>query len=110
MNDKFDLTLDYTRSEGETEILFAGPSVATGALPELTSEMDSLRLSLNYRISERFDTNIAIHYERFETADWALDGVEPATIPSVLTMGADAYDYDVWVVAIGIRYRIGAED
>jgi len=47
MSDKFDLTLDYTRSEGETEILFAGPSVATGTLPELTSEMDSLRLSLN---------------------------------------------------------------
>lgn len=109
-DDKLDLTLDYTRSEGETEILFAGPSTASGTLPELTSEMDSLRLSLNYRVSDRFDTNFAVRYERFETADWALDGVAPDTIPSVLTMGADAYDYDVWVAGIGFRYRIGGED
>lgn len=107
MSDKYNLTLDYTRSEGETEILYAGQSVAAASLPELTSEMDSLRLALNYTISERFDANIAIRYERFETADWALDGVAPDTIPSVLTMGADAYDYDVWVVGIGFRYRIG---
>lgn len=108
-SDKYDLTLDYTRSEGETEILYAGQSVAASALPELTSEMDSLRLSLNYNISERFDANFAIRYERFETADWALDGVAPDTIPSVLTMGASPYDYDVWVVGIGFRYRIGAD-
>jgi hypothetical protein len=53
------------------------------------------------------DWNLGIRWERFETADWALDGVQPDTIPVVLTMGADAYDYDVWVVGIGVRYRIG---
>jgi MtrB/PioB family decaheme-associated outer membrane protein len=108
-SDKYDLTLDYTRSEGETEILYAGQAVATSALPELTSEMDSLRLSLNYNISERFDANLAIRYERFETADWALDGVAPDTIPTILTMGADAWDYDVWVIGIGFRYRTGGD-
>jgi len=108
-SEKYDLTLDYTRSEGSTDILYAGQNVATSALPELTSDMDSLRLSLNYRVSERFDANFAIRYERFETADWAIDGVAPATIPAILTMGADAWDYDVWVVGIGFRYRIGGE-
>jgi MtrB/PioB family decaheme-associated outer membrane protein len=106
ISDKIDLTLDYTRSEGETEILYAGQNVATDSLPELTSEMDSLRLSLNYNLSERFDVNFALRYEQFETADWALDGVEPDTIPGILTMGADAWDYDVWVVGIGFRYRV----
>ena len=53
------------------------------------------------------DFILGLRYERFETADWALDGVQPDTIPVVLTMGADAYDYDVWVVGIGVRYRIG---
>ena len=24
----------------------------------------------------------------------------------VLTMGADAYDYDVWIIGIGVRYRM----
>ena len=108
--DKFDLTLDYTHSDGETEILFAGQSVSTAPLPELESTMDSLRLSLRYKISARFDANIGVQYERFETADWALNDVQPDTIPTVLTMGASPYDYDVWVFGIGFRYRIGEDE
>ncbi len=109
-SDKFDLTFDYTHSDGETEILFAGQGVAAAPLPNLESTMDSMRLTLRYNVSERFDANVGVRYERFETADWALDGVAPDTIPSVLTMGADAYDYDVWVIGIGFRYRIGGQE
>jgi len=108
--DKFDLTLDYTHSDGKTDILFAGQSVSTVPLPELESTMDSLRLTLRYKISDRFDANVGVHYERFETADWALNDVQPDTIPAVLTMGASPYDYDVWVFGIGFRYRIGSQE
>ena len=45
-------------------------------------------------------------WERFETKDWALDGVLPDTLPTVLTMGASAYDYDLWAIGIGVRYKI----
>lgn len=107
LSEKVDLTLDYTHSDGETEILFEGQSVSNVPLPKLESTMDSLRLTMNYEMSERMDFILGLRYERFETADWALDGVQPDTIPVVLTMGADAYDYDVWVVGIGVRYRIG---
>lgn len=107
LSEKIDLTLDYTRSDGETEILFEGQTVSSTPLPILESTMDSLRLVMNYELSERMDLNLGLRYERFETADWALDGVQPDTIPVVLTMGADAYDYDIWVIGIGVRYRIG---
>jgi opacity protein-like surface antigen len=72
--------------------------------------MDSLRLTLNYNASEKMDVNLGFHYEKFETADWALDGAQADTIPVVLTMGANSYDYDVWVVGIGVRYRIGGQE
>ena len=107
LNDKIDLTFDYTRSDGETDIRFTGQNVSALPLPKLESTMDSLRVSMNYNVSERMDLNLGVRYERFETADWALDGVQPDTIPIVLTMGADSYDYDVWFIGIGIRYRIG---
>jgi opacity protein-like surface antigen len=110
LNEKVDLTLDYTHSDGETDIQFAGQNISSNPLPELESTMDSLRLSLNYNASERMDINLGVRYERFETADWALDGVLPDTIPVVLTMGASSWDYDVWVVGIGVRYRIGGQD
>lgn len=109
LSENVDLTLDYTRSDGETAIQFSGQNVSAVPLPDLESTMDSLRLSMNYNMSERMDWNLGIRYERFKTADWALDGVEPDTIPVILTMGADSYDYDVWVIGIGVRYRIGAE-
>ena len=107
LSEKVDVTLDYTHSDGETEILFEGQGVSNVPLPKLESAMDSLRLTMNYEMSERMDFILGLRYERFETADWALDGVQPDTIPVVLTMGADSYDYDVWVVGIGVRYRIG---
>ena len=110
LSEKMDLTLDYTRSDGETAIRLSGQTVSPVPLPNLESTMDSLRLSLNYNLSERMDWNVGVRYERFETADWALDGVQPDTIPVVLTMGANAYDYDVWVIGIGVRYRIGAKN
>jgi hypothetical protein len=109
MEDKLDLTFDYTRSDGETDILFAGQSVSPAPLPQLDSTMDSLRLSLRYAMSERFDTTFGIRWERFQANDWALEGVQPDTLPTVLTMGASPYDYDVWVVGVGVRYRIGAD-
>lgn len=108
-SDKFDLTFDYTHSDGETEILFTGQTIAATPLPALESTMDSLRLSLRYRASERFDATVGVRWEQFETADWALEGVRPDTISSVLTMGASPYDYDVWVVGVGFRYRIGTD-
>jgi len=110
LSEKIDLTLDYTHSDGETAILFSGQGVSTTPLPDLESTMDSLNLAMNYEVSERMDLNFGLRYERFETADWALDGVQPDTIPVILTMGADAYDYDVWVVGIGVRYRIGDQN
>lgn len=109
LTDKLDLTFDFNRSEGETEILYAGQSVSSSPLPELESTLDSIRLSLNYSVSERLDVNVGARFESFETADWALNGVQPDTIPSILTMGASPYEYDVWVVGIGVRYRIGAD-
>lgn len=105
-NEKIDLTLDYTRSDGETDILFAGQNISPDSLPRLESTMDSLRLAMNYRMSDRMDWTLGLRYEQFETADWALDNVQPDTIPVVLTMGADAYDYDVWIIGIGVRYRM----
>ena len=108
-SESLDLTVDYTRSEGETEILFAGQAVATEPLPELESTMDSLRMVATYNVSRRLDINVSARWERFETEDWGLEGVAPDTIDTVLTMGASPYDYDVWVFGVGFTYRVGMD-
>ena len=109
IGEKLDLTLDYTHSDGETEILVTGPVVSATPLPDLESTMDSLRLSLSYNYSPRLAIDINALWERFEAEDWGLEGVAPDTISSVLTMGANPYDYDVWVFGIGFRYSVGGD-
>jgi hypothetical protein len=107
IGEKVDLTIDYMRADGETEILFDGQVVAAEPLPELESTMDSLRLEVSYAMSERFTLDFNARWERFETEDWGLEGVAPDTIPNILTMGANPYDYDVWVFGVGFTYRTG---
>ncbi len=103
LSEKIDVVLDYVHSEGETDI-----SVDSSRFPALESSLDSLRISIDYMHSERLDVSFGVRYESFETRDWSVDGVLPDTIPAVLTLGAESYDYDVWVVGVGFHYRLGS--
>ena len=105
---KFDLKLDYTHGDGETDILVTSQSGGQSQLPDITSTLDSLRLKAGYRWSDRWETTVYVRYEKFSADDWALQDVEPDTLPAVLTLGADPYDYDVWAIGIGFRYQVGS--
>ena len=108
--DKFDLQFDYIRSEGTTEIDLTSASAGLSQFPDLESTLDSLRVRLSCRVSERLELTLRLRYEKFAAEDWSIEAVGPATIPVVLTLGADPYDYDVFIVGLGFRYLIGSAD
>jgi MtrB/PioB family decaheme-associated outer membrane protein len=105
--DKVDVKMDYLRSDGASEIIVESPLGNPSEFPELESMLDYLRFRLAYRQSERLELNLNLLYQRFETEDWALEGVGPATIPTVLALGATPYDDNVFIIGLGVRYRIG---
>jgi MtrB/PioB family decaheme-associated outer membrane protein len=107
--EKVDLHLDYIRSDGTSVITVDSAVGGPSEFPELTSVLDYLRFGLSYRHSERFELNLNLRYQRFEAEDWALEGVAPATIPQVLSLGAQPYDDDMFIIGIGFRYTIGAD-
>lgn len=107
IGEKLDLKLDYTRAAGETEISLDTPASGGSRFPDLESDLDSLRLRLSWRQSARLSLNAGLRYESFTVEDWALAGVAPDTIPVVLTLGAEPYDYDVLLVTVGFSYRLG---
>ena len=107
---KFDLQIDYTRSEGTSEINLASTVSGQSQFPDLESTLEYLRLRLSYHQSDRLELNVNLRYQSFLAEDWALEGVGPATIPSVLTLGAQPYDEEVLLVGLGFRYSIGGAE
>ncbi|MGI9202456.1 MAG: MtrB/PioB family decaheme-associated outer membrane protein [Woeseiaceae bacterium] len=110
IGEKTDLILDYSHTDGETAVGVGAVGSAVNQYPDLDSTLDSIRLKLRYAKSERLDIDAGFRYESFSSNDWALAGVEPNTIPAVLSLGADPYDYDVWVFSVSFRYLIGERD
>jgi opacity protein-like surface antigen len=102
---KFDFSLDYNRGTGKTRIALDSLSGGPSTLPTLESTLDSAHAEASYEFSDRLQGTFHLRYERFDLKDWAL--VSQTTLPTVLTLGAQPYDYDVYAVGIGIRYRFG---
>lgn len=107
---KFDLQMDYIRSKGTSEINVTSAGGGPSRFPDLKSTLDYLRLKLSYRRSERLEFNINLRYQSFSAEDWVLEGVGPATIPVVLTLGAQPYDDEVLIFGLGFRYRVDSAD
>jgi len=102
---RFDLTIDASRSRGATAIGLLAAS--GGDFPELRSDLDAVRVEAIYHRSTRIDVLLGLRYEGFDAKDWALEGVGPATIPHVLSMGAEPYHYGPFVLSAGVTYRWG---
>ena len=108
MEGKFGFDFSYNRAEGQTRISMDSLSGGPSTLPDLESIMDSLRVEASYDFSDRLAGTFDLRYEKFETKDWAL--VSQTTRPTILTLGAQPYDYDVYAVGVGFRYRFGIDE
>lgn len=105
---KFDFSFDYNRGNGQTKIALDSLSGGPSSLPDLESTLDSAQAEASYAFSDRLDGTFHLRYERFKLKDWAM--VSQTTLPTILTLGAQPYDYDVYAVGIGIRYRFGDDE
>jgi MtrB/PioB family decaheme-associated outer membrane protein len=103
---KAQLDLDYTYARGISRSKLVG--VAGGSYPDIKSEFSTLTADFTYALSERVDVALTWTYETFDSSDWAIEGIEPATLPTVLSLGADPYDYSVNYVAASVRYYFGS--
>jgi hypothetical protein len=86
------LNLTYARGTGNVNVdsRFSGSS----AFPRLRTNLKIAIADVSYRLTDTIGVSVRMRYEDFDTSDWAL--VEPATLPQVLTLGAEPYAYSVF--------------
>jgi len=102
---KLKLNLDYTHAEGNYDTTIVG--TAGGAFPTVTSRLDTVKANASYPLTERMDLLFSYWYEKADSHDWAIQNIGPATIPTVLGLGIDPYNYDVSYVTLSVRYSFG---
>ena len=100
--DKLDLSVDYTHAKGESRTTLDG--VSAGSFPAVSSKLDTLKADVSYKLSKRTDLVFTWWHEKLSSKDWAIGGVEPSTLPTVLALGYDPNNYDVDYVAASVRY------
>ena len=104
-SDDLALVLGYTYAEGESRTTIKGMNA--GAFPMVRSQLASFKADFTYDLTDRLGVAVTWWYERFTSQDWALEGIGPATLPSVLSLGADPYNYRVNYATVSMRYSFG---
>jgi MtrB/PioB family decaheme-associated outer membrane protein len=104
IKDKLDVGADLSTARSWSQI-----NVNTGApnpaFPELSTTLDSLKLYANYRLKENMSLQAGYWYQRFDSANWMLDGVTPGTIPNVLSLGEQSPRYHVNLFRLSVKYK-----
>jgi MtrB/PioB family decaheme-associated outer membrane protein len=105
MKGKLELSADLTLSRSRSATM-----VDTGAsappFPAASASLDSLKLSATYRLSDKLSVLAGYWHERYDSRDWHLDGVLPASVPNLLTFGEQSPRYHVNVLRVVLRYRL----
>ena len=104
IKDKLDLGADLTFMRSKSSIVINGAAPAPG-FPDLSASLNGLKLYAIYRLKENISLNAGYWYERYDSDNWMLDGVGPATIPNVLTFGEQSPRYDLHLFKVSVKYR-----
>ena len=100
---RLDATLEYSYAKSEGDIN-NNTSGLTSDFPELQSKFQQIKLGLTYPYNKSIIIGFYYMYEKFKADDWALEGVDASTVPNLLSLGANPYDYDVHVFYLSLRY------
>ncbi len=108
-DERWRVSVDYSQADAKGRIVVtsASPLAADGPLPLLESELKSARMTLGYRVNERLQLRLAYAFEEYDSSDWALASVGPATLPNVLGFGAIPHRYSVHAVGLSFTFRFG---
>lgn len=103
-DDRLDLHLSVDRADGRSKISL-NRDAQGNTLPSISSLWSHGKLTLVYRLSTNSDISLSYQYQAFDSADFAIDGVVPGSLPNLLTFGALSNDYHINYALVSLGYR-----
>lgn len=104
IGEKSTIGIDYVSSDSTGDIAVQ-TSDEEDPFTRLQTDLASTKLYFDFDLTERLSFKLYAEYEEYSSSDWAIDGYGVDGIGSILTMGEESPDYDVWYCRVQASYR-----
>ena len=104
INQKVSFGFDWVSSDATGRVLTESGQ-GEEPFPPLRSNLRNARVHISYDLSEQWSGTIYAEHEKYDSTDWAVDGLGPDGLLSVLTLGVVSPEYSVTVVRVTASYR-----
>jgi Putative outer membrane beta-barrel porin, MtrB/PioB len=101
---KFDIGADLTVSRSRSDVAVDNV-LAAPPFPTAETRLEAFKLYGTYVLKDNMAITGSYHYEHYDSQDWRLDGVGPATVPNLLALGAQPANYSLSVFRVALQYR-----
>jgi MtrB/PioB family decaheme-associated outer membrane protein len=104
---KWDVGADivYTDSTGDIDMKNLVPGGEVTPYPDLKTELTSVKLWTLYRYRKDLALRLTYWYQKYSADNWALDDLQPNSVPGLLLFGEDTQDYDVHAVSASAVFQ-----
>ncbi len=104
INEKVSFGFDWVSSDATGKVL-TETGQGEDPFPPLRSDLRNARLHVSYELNEQWGMKAYAEHEKYDSTDWAVDGLGPDGLLQVLTLGAVSPDYSVTVLRIQASYK-----
>lgn len=105
ISDRLTYGADYLSSDSEGDIRIDEGADAV-PFPMLTTDLRYLRAWLKFRVNDRWSLGLDAYNEKYDSADWMVDGIGPTSITGLLAFGQNSPDYSVNVIRLLATIRL----
>ena len=95
-----DVTVSRSRSDIAVDNILAAP-----AFPTARTKLETFKLYGTYNLKDNLSITGSYQFEHYDSQDWRLDGIAPATVSTLLALGAQPANYSLSVFRVAMRYR-----
>jgi MtrB/PioB family decaheme-associated outer membrane protein len=105
---RWTLTIDYLTAPSyeDTDSTAGG---LTQPFPQSWTKLESTRLEAAYQWTRALEIHFRYTRETYNSNDWALNAVGPATVPNLLAFGEQPYRDNVNLFGLTLRYAFGRD-